>query len=86
MCSPEKAGEDRGEVTDKKGWDAYRNDWRNFFECMLAPVAQQVEGEEPSLFFKVQRRKLLPANASLPRFESTVGLLDQQVLICVNVT
>lgn len=38
-------------MTDKKGWDAYRNDWRNFFECMLAPVAQQVEGEEPSPFF-----------------------------------
>ena len=44
VCSPDKAGEERGEVTDKKGWDAYRNDWRNFFECMLAPVAQQVEG------------------------------------------
>jgi hypothetical protein len=51
VCSPDKAGEEMGEVTDKKGWDAYRNDWRNFFECMLAPVAQQVEGGESSPLF-----------------------------------
>lgn len=27
---------------DDGGWDAYRNDWRFFFDCMLAPVAKQV--------------------------------------------
>lgn len=36
-------------MTDKKGWDVYRNDWRNFYECMLAPVAQQAAGARPSL-------------------------------------
>ncbi len=33
-------------MTDKLGWDAYRNDWRNFFDCMLAPVAQQAAGTD----------------------------------------
>lgn len=46
VCSPDKAGEASGEVTDKLGWDTYRNDWRNFFDCMLAPVAQQAAGAD----------------------------------------
>ena len=44
VCSPEKAGEADGEATDKGGWERYQVDWRNFFECMLAPVARQAAG------------------------------------------
>lgn len=40
-----KAGEAEGEATDKGGWERYSVDWRNFFECMLAPVARQAAGE-----------------------------------------
>jgi hypothetical protein len=43
-CSPGKAGEPEGEATDKGGWERYSADWRNFFECMLAPVARQAAG------------------------------------------
>lgn len=43
-CSPAKAGEEAGELTDRLGWPTYSNDWRNFYECMLAPVAQQAAG------------------------------------------
>jgi hypothetical protein len=43
-CSPAKAGEEAGDPTDHRGWDEYGNDWRNYFECMLAPVAQQAAG------------------------------------------
>ncbi len=44
--SPTKAGEDPGELNDHLGWATYGNDWRNFFECMLAPVAQQAAGAQ----------------------------------------
>jgi hypothetical protein len=43
-CSPAKAGEPEGEATDKGGWERYSVDWRNFFDCMLAPVARQAAG------------------------------------------
>ena len=43
-CSPAKAGEAEGEATDKAGWERYSVDWRNYFECMLAPVARQAAG------------------------------------------
>ncbi|KAI3438441.1 hypothetical protein D9Q98_000871 [Chlorella vulgaris] len=29
-------------ATDSGGWDAYAADWRNYYDCMLAPVARQV--------------------------------------------
>ena len=48
-CSPVKAGEAEGEATDKAGWERYSVDWRNYFECMLAPVARQAAGEPPHL-------------------------------------
>ena len=48
MCSPAKAGEADGEATDRGGWERYQADWRNFFECMLAPVARQAAGGPPS--------------------------------------
>ena len=47
LCSPAKAGEADGEATDKGGWERYQADWRNFFECMLAPVARQAAGGSP---------------------------------------
>ncbi|EFN57640.1 hypothetical protein CHLNCDRAFT_57191 [Chlorella variabilis] len=31
-----------GAAADGGGWDAYAADWRNYFDCMLAPVARQV--------------------------------------------
>ncbi len=49
--SPELAAETSDEITpaeaaveacDRGGWDLYGRDWRYFFECTLAPVAQQV--------------------------------------------
>lgn len=30
------------EACDRGGWDLYGRDWRYFYECTLAPVAQQV--------------------------------------------
>ena len=30
---------------DEGGWDVYGNDWRYYFDCMLAPVARQAAGE-----------------------------------------
>ena len=42
--SPAKAGEAAGEPMDVRGWDEYGHDWRNYYECMLAPVAQQAAG------------------------------------------
>ena len=45
--SPAKAGEAAGEATDHRGWDEYGNDWRNYYECMLAPVAQQAACARP---------------------------------------
>ena len=53
--SPAKAGEEPGEATDKAGWEAYGNDWRHYFDCMLAPVAQQAAGKHlqlPTVLFK----------------------------------
>ena len=47
LCSPAKAGEADGEATDRGGWERYQADWRNFFECMLAPVARQAAGGSP---------------------------------------
>lgn len=32
----------QGEVLDDGGWEAYKEDWRYYFECMLAPMARQV--------------------------------------------
>ena len=32
-----------GDAFDEGGMDAYGEDWRYFFECMLAPVAKQVQ-------------------------------------------
>jgi hypothetical protein len=32
----------QGEVLDEGGWEVYKEDWRYFFDCMLAPVARQV--------------------------------------------
>jgi hypothetical protein len=49
-CSPSKAGEEADELTDRLGWETYSNDWRNFFECMLAPVAQQAAGPSHASF------------------------------------
>ena len=45
LCSPAKAGEAEGEATDRAGWERYGTDWRNYFECMLAPVARQAAGQ-----------------------------------------
>ena len=38
----------KGEATDKGGWERYSTDWRSFFECMLAPVARQAAGGRQS--------------------------------------
>jgi hypothetical protein len=32
----------QGEVLDGSGWGVYAEDWRYYFDCMLAPVARQV--------------------------------------------
>lgn len=40
--SPTVTGQAPGTATDTGGWDAFGPDWRNFFDCMLAPVARQV--------------------------------------------
>ncbi len=32
----------QGEVEDVGGWETYAEDWRYFFDCMLAPSARQV--------------------------------------------
>jgi hypothetical protein len=29
-------------ATDPGGWETYGQDWRYYFECMLAPQARQV--------------------------------------------
>ena len=29
---------------DVGGWDMYGQDWRHYFDCMLAPVAKQAAG------------------------------------------
>lgn len=31
-------------AADTGGWDMYGQDWRHFYECMLAPVAKQAAG------------------------------------------
>ncbi len=31
----------QGEVGDVGGWERYSEDWRYFFDCMLAPSARQ---------------------------------------------
>ena len=46
-CSPTRAGEAEGEATDRAGWERYSADWRNYFQCMLAPVARQAAGLIP---------------------------------------
>ena len=48
-CSPAKVGEAEGEATDRAGWERYGTDWRNYFECMLAPVAKQAAGQPPGI-------------------------------------
>lgn len=32
----------QGSPLDEGGWEAYGEDWKYFFDCMLAPVARQV--------------------------------------------
>lgn len=50
LCSPTKAGEAEGEATDKAGWERYDTDWRNYFQCMLAPVARQAAGQPLNVY------------------------------------
>lgn len=33
----------QGDATDIGGWEAYSDDWRYFFDCMLAPSARQAQ-------------------------------------------
>ncbi len=42
-----RLGEAEGEATDRAGWERYSVDWRNYFDCMLAPVARQAAGQRP---------------------------------------
>ena len=42
--SPAKAGTPTGVAWDEGGWDVYGNDWRHYYDCMLAPVARQAAG------------------------------------------
>ncbi|CAL8463910.1 g3445 [Coccomyxa elongata] len=76
--SPDKAGEARGEVTDKLGWDAYRNDWRNFFDCMLAPVAQQAAGalEKLDVVAAPSTQSSSPLQAVLEALRATQAMLE----------
>lgn len=37
----------QGEVLDEGGWEVYKEDWRYFFDCMLAPVARQASKAKP---------------------------------------
>ena len=44
--SPTAAGDSPEDPFDTSGWETYEQDWKFFFECMLAPVARQASGEE----------------------------------------
>ena len=35
---------------DEGGWGAYGDDWRYYFDCMLAPAAKQAAGEPARCF------------------------------------
>lgn len=40
------SGESAGDVG---GWDLYGQDWRHYYDCMLAPVAKQAAGNSPPM-------------------------------------
>ncbi|GLC37163.1 hypothetical protein PLESTB_000986800 [Pleodorina starrii] len=47
----------RGEAMDEGGWEAFGDDWRFYFECMLAPSARQAAAALDKLDLVPARRK-----------------------------
>ena len=49
------------------GWDLYGEDWRHYYECMLAPVARQVS-------VTLDKLDLVPVAGGLKAMSATGGL------------
>lgn len=48
---------DEGSPLDEGGWEAYGEDWKYFFDCMLAPVARQTAAALDKLDLQPARRR-----------------------------
>lgn len=63
----------QGSAFDVGGWDVYGNDWRHFFDCMLAPVAKQAAAALDKLDLEVVAA---PPKGRAPRKVSSTPLKE----------